>query len=74
MPIYAYLLLQRHLESGLCGSYIRQSINNGKIQNAQVTASKIVEDALKEGENIKKEKLLEAKDEIYNSKMISIKK
>ncbi|MFA0816370.1 MAG: ribonuclease Y [Anaerofustis sp.] len=69
MPIYAYFIIAAALGIGIiAGSYIRQSINNGKIQNAQVTASKIVEDALKEGENIKKEKLLEAKDEIYNSK------
>lgn len=69
MPLYAYLIIAAALGIGMAaGSYIRQSINNGKIKNAQLTASKIVEDALKEGENIKRERILEAKDEIYNAK------
>jgi ribonuclease Y len=52
----------------LSGSYVRRLANKKKIENAQTTAAKIVDDALKEGENIKKEKILEAKDEIYNTK------
>jgi ribonuclease Y len=52
----------------LSGSYVRELANKKKIENAQTTAAKIVDDALKEGENIKKEKILEAKDEIYNTK------
>ncbi len=69
MPLYAYILIVVAFVVGvILGGYIRKVINSGKIENAQTTAAKIVEDALKEGENIKKEKILEAKDEIYNSK------
>ena len=50
------------------GYYIRQLLNKNKIESAQTTAARIVDDAIKEGENIKKERILEAKDEIYASK------
>ncbi len=69
MPLYAYVLIIAALVGGfILGGYIRQRANADKINNAQITAAKIVEDALKESENIKKEKIIEAKDEIYNSK------
>ena len=48
------------------GYYIRKHIAEGKIAGAEETANKIVEDALKESETIKKEKLLEAKEEVHN--------
>ena len=50
------------------GYYIRQLLNKNKIESAQTTAARIVDEAIKEGENIKKERILEAKDEIYASK------
>lgn len=48
------------------GYYIRKYIAEGKINSAEKTANKIVEDTLKEAETIKKEKLLEAKEEVHN--------
>lgn len=69
MPLYAYALIIAALVGGfILGGYVRQRANADKVNNAQITAAKIVEDALKESENIKKEKIIEAKDEIYNSK------
>ncbi|SJZ34328.1 ribonucrease Y [Garciella nitratireducens DSM 15102] len=50
----------------LIGYYIRKYIAEGKIDSAEESANKIVEEALKEAETIKKEKLLEAKEEIHN--------
>ncbi len=69
MPFYAYLLIIAALVIGfVLGGIVRQRADADKVNNAQMTAAKIVEDALKEGETIKKEKIVEAKDEIYNSK------
>ena len=50
------------------GGYYKQTSGEGKLRNAEQTANKMVEDALKEGERIKKEKLIEAKDEVLNLK------
>lgn len=50
------------------GYYLKEISNRNKIESAKSTAAQIVEDALKEGETIKKEKIVEAKDEIYASK------
>ncbi len=50
------------------GGYYKQTSGEGKLKNAEQTANKMVEDALKEGERIKKEKLIEAKDEVLNLK------
>jgi len=47
------------------GYSIRKYIAEGKIENAEQTATKIVEDALKEAETQKKEVLLSAKEEIH---------
>ncbi len=65
--IYVVLIAIAALFIGFfAGWYVRQNINKTKLENAQTAAAKIVEDAIKEGENIKKEKLIEAKDEIFN--------
>jgi ribonuclease Y len=67
--IYGVLIAIPALVIGFAvGWYMRQNINKTKLENAQTAAAKIVEDAIKEGENIKKEKLIEAKDEIFNLK------
>lgn len=50
------------------GGYYKQVSGEGKLKNAEQTANKMVEDALNEGERIKKDKILEAKDEIFNLK------
>ena len=52
----------------ILGGAYKQSQGEGKLKNAQQTASKMVEDALKESERIKKEKIIEAKDEIITLK------
>jgi len=49
----------------IIGYYIRKNIAEGKIHSAEETAKKIVDDALKEAETSKKEKLLEAKEEVH---------
>ncbi|MBU5437638.1 ribonuclease Y [Tissierella sp. MSJ-40] len=47
------------------GYYIRKTIGEGKINNAEELAKRIVEDAERDGETQKKELLLEAKEEIH---------
>lgn len=65
--IYAVLIVIPALVIGfIAGGYVRQNINKTKLENAQTAAAKIVQDAIKDGENIKKEKLIEAKDEMFN--------
>ncbi len=69
MKWYAYLLIVAAAGIGFfVGNYLREKINKNKLESAQVTAARLVEEAIKEGEAIKKEKIVEAKDEIYNSK------
>lgn len=47
------------------GYYIRKNIGEGKINNAEELAKKIIEDAKKNAESYKREAILEAKDEIH---------
>ena len=69
MKWYAYLLIVAAALIGFfIGNYLREKINKNKLDTAQATAARLVEEAIKEGEAIKKEKIVEAKDEIYNSK------
>ena len=69
MNLLAYILIAVALVVGvLLGMVVNSKIAQGKVDGAKNSASKIIEDALKEGENLKKERLLEAKDEIYNQK------
>lgn len=49
----------------ILGYYIRKNIGERKIKNAEVLASQIEEDAKKEGDSLKKELMLEAKEEIH---------
>ena len=49
----------------LVGFYIRKTIGEGKIKNAEELAKKIIEDASHDAETHKKEVLLEAKEEIH---------
>lgn len=52
----------------IAGYLIRRYIGEGKIKNAEELAKKITEDAEREGEALKKELLLEAKEEIHKSR------
>ena len=45
------------------GYFVRKNIAEGKIRNAELTATTIVNDAVKEGETLKKEILFDAKEE-----------
>lgn len=47
------------------GFYIRKTIGEGKINNAEELAKRIIEDANRDAETHKKEVLLEAKEEIH---------
>ncbi|HLS52392.1 MAG TPA: Rnase Y domain-containing protein, partial [Tissierellaceae bacterium] len=49
----------------IVGYYIRRYIGEGKIKNAEELASRIIEEAKRDGETSKKELLLEAKEEIH---------
>lgn len=60
------LLALLYIGVGLIGGYfLRKYMSESKINNATKTAHSMVEDAIKEGERVKKEKLLEAKEEIH---------
>lgn len=52
----------------IAGYFIRRYISEGKIKNAEGLAKKILEDAEREGEALKKELQLEAKEEIHKSR------
>ncbi len=52
----------------ILGGYIKKISGDEKLRNAEQTATRMVEDALKESDRIKKEKLIEAKDEVFNLK------
>lgn len=47
------------------GFYIRKTIAEGKINNAEKVAEKIISDSKREAETEKKELLLEAKEEVH---------
>ncbi|MBP8030984.1 MAG: ribonuclease Y [Acetobacterium sp.] len=50
------------------GYLVRKNIAEGKIKNAELTATTIVNDAVKEGETLKKEILFDAKEEALKLK------
>lgn len=52
----------------IAGYFIRRYISEGKIKNAEELAKKIIEDSEREGEALKKELQLEAKEEIHKSR------
>ena len=52
----------------LLGWYFRKRVGEAKISNAEVVAKKIISDAKREAETLKKEKLLEVKDEWFKLK------
>ena len=52
----------------ISGWMVSRYIGRGKVTDAEKIAEKIVADAKKESENLKKEKTLEAKDEIFKLK------
>ncbi len=59
---------------GIClgvaiGFYIRKKMVEAKLESAEQLAGKIVEEAKKEGENIRREASLQAKDELYKMKL-----
>lgn len=66
-PIYCVLLCVAALALGVfAGMQIVKRINNGKIANANEQAAKIVNDAVTESERIKKDRIADAKEEIYS--------
>ncbi len=64
-----YLLIFTDIASAVVGLVagwmISRHIGRGKVTDAEKTAEKILLDAQKEADNLKKEKTLEAKDEIF---------
>ena len=50
------------------GYLVRKNIAEGKIKNAELTATTIVNNAVKEGETLKKEILFDAKEEALKLK------
>jgi len=50
------------------GWYLNQKSSQGKIDSAEKQAEKIIAEAKKEAENLKREKLIEVKDEWYSRK------
>lgn len=64
-----YVLMAVCLIGGIVGGIIiARRAENKKIESAGAQAAKIVQDAVVEGERIKKDRLNEAKDEIYAQK------
>jgi ribonucrease Y len=71
MTLEITLLISIIAASGIgfgVGWFVKNNIGKNKIAKADIRAKKIVEDAEKEAVNIKKEKLLEVKDEWYKKK------
>lgn len=68
LPIVAGIAIVVGVICFFIGGYYKQVSGEGTLRNAQETANKMVEDALKEGDRIKKEKIIEAKDEVINLK------
>ncbi len=62
------IIMVTALVSLLVGWFIAKFIGQGKVANAEKTADKILNDAKKEADNIKKEKILEGKDEVFKLK------
>ncbi|MDR2520088.1 MAG: ribonuclease Y [Eubacteriaceae bacterium] len=66
MEIVFYILF---LVAGIAAGYFtKQYLNTKKLENAYATAANLVEEARREGENIKKQMVVEAKDEVFNSR------
>ncbi|MBI5476318.1 MAG: ribonuclease Y [Ignavibacteriales bacterium] len=71
MTFEIILLLSIIVAAGIgfgSGWFVKNNIGKNKLVNADLKAKKIIEDAEKESANIKKEKLLEVKDEWYRKK------
>jgi ribonuclease Y len=59
-------ILLASIISAVVGYFVRKSISEAKIAGAKGSAEQIVEDAKREADALKKEALLEAKDEIHS--------
>jgi ribonuclease Y len=66
--ISTFIIIVAALISFVAGWFMSRKVGQGRLSNAQKLAEKIVADATKEAENIKKEKILEAKDQYYRLK------
>src|SRR3990172_1397053 len=66
--VTTFIIIVAALISFVAGWFVSKKVGQGKLSNAQKLAEKIVADATKEAENIKKEKILEAKDQYYRLK------
>jgi ribonucrease Y len=70
MQIYMYILLGAAIGffAFFSGWLLNARMGKNRILNAEDRAKRILEDAEKESANLKKEKILEAKDEWYKRK------
>ena len=64
-PITIISILLGLIVGAVVGYLLRRSIAESKISGATNAAEKIIEDAKREADALKKESLLEAKDEIH---------
>ena len=63
--INVVLLVAGLLIGYFAGSVIYRKLSEAKLGSAKDTAEKLLDDAAKEAESLKKEAMLEAKDEIF---------
>lgn len=65
---YIFAILSCAIIAFLLGWFFHKKVGQGKLASAEKIAEKIVKDAEREAETLKKEKILEAKDEWYRLK------
>ncbi|MBU4173619.1 MAG: ribonuclease Y [Actinobacteria bacterium] len=63
--IYAIIVTVGLAAGFVTGFFIRRYIGNSRVANAETTATRLVSDAKRESENLKREAQLEAKDSIH---------
>jgi ribonuclease Y len=62
------LVLVALVVGGFVGSYLRRKFCESTINNAKLTADKLLSDAAKEAETLKKDAVIQAKDEVLKAK------
>lgn len=70
-PITIISILLGLIVGAVVGYFIRKSIAEAKIAGAKNAAEQIIEDAKRDAESLKKEALLEAKDEIHKLRTVA---
>ena len=66
--VYIFILVGAAAVAFISGWFLHKKSGQTKITSAERIAEKIVTDAEREAETLKKEKILEAKDEAYRQK------